>query len=50
MGAAINSAKSGAIDKIDTDTAALSFENVSEKITLNNASIVALIPSDNEDK
>ena len=50
IGAAINSANNGATDSIDTDTAALSLENVSEKITLNKASIVALIPNDNEDK
>ena len=50
MGAAINSANNGATDSIDTDTAALSLEKVSEKITLNKASIVALIPNDKEDK
>ena len=34
IGAAINSARSGATDKIDTDNAAFSLEKVSENINI----------------
>ena len=46
----MNSASNGATDKIDADTDAFSFENVSEKSTLNTASMDAQIPMDNDEK